>query len=217
MRLSLASHLVFLFLTVIAAQASDSRQGSDRSDSRQHSERSDSRQHEDRTVALDRRSFGEHAKNREIAVRDAVHHQPMTIDFGQKTLATAKPGDRIAIDGKPFTLTGLEHRRHNGALFAVDRHTFHENANSELSIKSAIDHLLLKINLRGKTLAQLKPGDEIDIGGKIHAVSRIDHNRYSTTFTTEQKIPDVSGMIGTGFIYATIFRAHQHKNNPGGG
>lgn len=70
----------------------------------------------DSMVALDGNAVHENAQRSVVQARDAYHHEPVSLDFGEKTLGTARPGDIVKINGEDHQLTSMTHELHDSEV-----------------------------------------------------------------------------------------------------
>jgi hypothetical protein len=173
-------------------------------------------------VALDRQTFADNADKSVVTARDAISHRPTTMDFRDKTLGTAMPGDIVDVDGEEQVLTAVDHRA-VGAAFAMDPRTLEENADkTKLTVKGAVDHQPLEIDLGARKISELKPGDEIAVNGEPHTLWGVEKTGAGTLYLADRKTKETVGseqgslVSGIAFSMATFFKFHQHKLNPSG-
>jgi hypothetical protein len=74
---------------------------------------------------------------------------------------------------------------------------------SEFTSRDATTHEPIAVNLRGKTLDSVKPGDVVDLNGKPYTLTSIT-----------QELQDVGGTEGIGIAVAAIIKFKQWKSNP---
>ena len=90
-------------------------------------------------------------------------------------------------------------------MIALDGKTRSEVADkAEFSSKDAATHEPVTVNLRGKTLDTIKPGDTVDLNGKPHTLTSIS-----------QELQSDDDIAGLGISIGAIMKFKQRKDGPG--
>ncbi|MGE0165990.1 MAG: hypothetical protein AB7S71_22935 [Dongiaceae bacterium] len=161
-------------------------------------------------VAMDRETMEKHGSSSKITVRDAIDHQPVTIDFRGKTLNTVKPGDVIEVNDEEQTVTAFDQRAYApGTTYSIDHDTFAKSADkSEISVQDAVHHQPVTVDFQGKTLRSVKPGDVVEVNGEKHELAEVAADRGSVTHVAEKPLQgeEVRLPPGLGFTIAAILK-----------
>jgi hypothetical protein len=104
----------------------------------------------------------------------------LLVSFGAMPASAADP--MIALDGK--TRSAIADK-------------------SEFASKDAATHESLEVDLHGKTLDTIRPGDTVDLNGEQYTLTSI-----------AQELEGDAEIAGLGFAIGAIMKFKQHKDNP---